>query len=279
MNQKIFKPFFATLLLMTITVYTESSAQAVSEPNGINCNVDSFNAKVQSDSVLIIESPNHLKYDSPYFTANATVRCTTRENERVNVGFIQQVDYKSLVFDYGDAYISIELPYTPVSDALWNHRPWYDKKNSQGMRVIEGGGNHSVEISMSDSLGGEQRWQVPPPILGNCDSNANRFLHGIKLDEVLTSWLVVKRESDGFIKVLKKVTWHEKMDISVNMNRPLGLRTTINPVPKFNPEIMDGDASMIISDKVLNGLTITEIKKRWWNSKQAGSCDKTLYPL
>lgn len=277
------------LLLMTPVVLltltrtpdpTEVKAASPVEANDPQFEVISCIAKISTNPTTIIETPNYLRYITPHFTANATIKCSNPTSDGYTVGFIQQVDFIDLRMDYTRAYSSWEFPNLPISDSSGAGMPWYH--NGEGRHLIKGGTEKlNVELAVNDNFDARVTWREPLPPHGS-NENGKAELQSIKRDQRFTLWLVTRRSSDGRIRILKKISWQMRVDISVNPALPLGARSKVNSVVTEQPIVIDErdlGLSEEIPKQVLRLPTANTAQQLWWTPKSKGIGRRTKLQL
>lgn len=228
-------------------------------------------AAIPPNQTTVIEAPDYLRYITPYFTANATVKCSTPPNDDYTVGFIQQVDFIDLRMEYTRATTSWEMPYLPISDASGARPPWYH--TLEGRRIIKGGSEEQVaETAVNDNFDVKVAWREPLPPYG-VSGDGKPDLRGVRRNQKFTLWLVARRSLDGELTILKKVAWQMQVEISVNPELPLGSRATVKPVDVSQPTIIDAedmDPAEGIPPEALKAPSANEAQEFWWTPKQTG---------
>jgi hypothetical protein len=230
--------------------------------------VTHFRARLDEAPVVLLERPACLRYLLPYFTANATVRCTVPRGETYTVGFIQQVDAMDLRNEYARATTSWEMPRFPLYDcASVAEAPWYGTLHE--IRRVEGGTSDlDVDVAMDDNLSGSVTWREPLPPDGQKLSDKPELV-SVKRKQSFTTWLVARREPDGHLTVLRKTTWSFDLEIAVDPTRPVGARGTAKLAPVRQPAVGDGKGESV-PPEATKGPGANAVQEFWWTPKIEG---------
>lgn len=224
-----------------------------------------FSATIDDVLPVVIGRPGYLRILAPYFKANATVRVDADED--YTIGFIQQVDAMDLRIEYARATTSWEMPKLPHYDCASEAAPpWYGTLHEIA-RVRRG----EVEVAMDDNLVASMTWREPlPPDGGELAVKAD--LSSVKRKQSFTTWLVARRNRDGKLTVLRRVTWTIEFEIAVDMTKPVGKRCWIVKTPVRQPEIF-GDGS--VPEGVLRGPGANDAQEFWWTPKKEETGKRT----
>jgi hypothetical protein len=223
-----------------------------------------FKVTMGEGKTLVLERPTYVRYESPYFIANATLSVVTPSDQSYTFGFIQQIDAMDLKIDFGKAFTSWEHPKLPVCDGESGARvPWYNVGVGRGMVKAEQ--RATVTLSMDDHVTSDIAWKEPLPANVKVDRPPLE-LRSIKRDQKFTVWLVAMRDSDKRITVLKKVNWRVEVDISVDPSKPVGSRCKVNAVPFHQPQV-EAAMGQKVPPESLRAPTANESQELWWNPR------------
>lgn len=269
---KILMPIALVALTVVLSVATTQDQPAARpDARAPVFEVISCVAAISPNQTTAIEAPDYLRYITPYFTAYATVECSTPPNDDYTVGFIQQVDSIDLRMEYSRATTSWEMPFLPINDASGALPPWYH--TLEGRRIVKGGSEKQiVEIAVNDNFDVKVTWREPQPPYG-ASEDGKPDLQGVRRNQKFTLWLVARRSLDGELTILKKINWQMQFEISVNPELPLGSRATVKPVAVSRPTIIDAqnlEPAEAIPPKALKSPSANEAQEFWWTPKRAG---------
>lgn len=224
-----------------------------------------FSATIDDVPVVVIERPGYARILAPYFKANATVRVDADED--YTIGFLQQVDALDFKIDYARATTSWEMPKLPHYDCASVARPpWYGTIHEIA-RVRRG----EVSVAMDDNLVASMTWAEPLPPDGENVAEKEE-LSRVKRKQSFTTWLVARRDSDGAITVLRKVTWSIEFEVEVDVAQPVGKRCKPGKSPVRQPEVSESGA---VPEEVLKGPGANEAQQFWWTPKKDGIGKRT----
>ena len=228
--------------------------------------------------ISVIEHPGYLYYKFSFFDASATFKYTLPRGRKFTVGFIQQMDGGIQHNDYKRAFTTWEQPKLPVIDARGDsdELPWYGSTHER-VHIVGHGRTEEATVSMEDQPYGGAGWNEPMPPHGTHGIEEKSFpeLQHIRRTQYSTVWFIARDDRTGTITVLKRVRWACRIDISVNLRRPIGSRATVNPVPIEKPQIEtvtdSNRAEMVVPPQCLKGPTANESDQFWWNPKAGGA--------
>ena len=237
--------------------------------------VQSLTARMEDRPPTILEHPRTLEIKSSYFSVCATLQVRLPANEQWRIGFIQQIDARVIRIDHSTAYLTCELPQFPYCDA--DHKanaPWCTKSNYP---LITGtGATMTLETAIQDDPSTKTPWKEQLP---NGQAGKRPDLRAVRRSQQFTTWLVARRERDGRIVVLKRIRWEIGFSVTVDPNKPLGLRAVANPLPVRQPIVDDAnrnDPSMRIPDTILSARqSANEDEQLWWNPKSGNPGQRT----
>lgn len=265
------------LCLIALAHAEDAPKQTVAKPN-YKFEVTSVIGAVRTKEPLITEKPDVFQYDSPGFTANATVKCTTPPNENWTIGFVQQVDSKNARAEYDNAVITTEIPDMPISDTATKTTPWYNVEPAQ--QAVNGGANEStIELMMLDIPWQKMDWREPLPPFGK-QFASQKTLRSVKRDQNFTVWLVAMRDADDFYVSLAKINWEVKIDVVIDCSQPLGKRSKAMPVKIAEPIVqIFNDKTPLTEQQLLKKVMLppitNSVDQMWWNPKNPKSGERT----
>jgi hypothetical protein len=189
------------------------------------------------------------------------VKVTTPEAESYTVGFIQQVDAISIRMEYAKAHTMWVMPRLPIRDGSGS--PWYDGPSSaRGPQVVTAGRKDAVvAIAMDDNLTTTITWGEPLPPNGDTGQAAHT-LRRVERDQQFTVWLVLMRDSDKHIDVLKKVSWRMQVDMDVDCSQPVGSRCKVKNVARQAPTVIDAPGATV-PERCLKGPSANTAQQLW----------------
>lgn len=183
-----------------------------------------------------------LKYRTPHFRAMATVEVPPlKENQRVQVGFIQVCTQMRFINTYGpEGITSWEFPeivsgkYSMIGDADGKQYPWYGSRLE--LSTIQGPSNtQAVTIHMNDNFFPQVTWYIPHP-----DYDKTPRLTSIHRKQRFFTFVVIKDLSTLQYHVLKTIEWSMELNIEVHPERPLGKRAQLlPPIEQEQPTVLE----------------------------------------
>lgn len=180
--------------------------------------------RIRDADPKIRERADTLYYEMP--TARANAQLLSRDEaltSRWKVGFVQVLVQSESRMDYGLGYTEWLQPSLPVNDSDDTEYPWY--AGSEGWRR----GRGTVHLWFGDSPSSTMSWRYT---FRDGGVRETAGLRGVTRDQSFHVFLCALDEANDTLHVIKTYFWRFRLELAVDIGKPLGERCAIRSFAK-----------------------------------------------